>query len=149
MTSRPSGARLPMDVPMRAGLLALVTLALQVSAGSAAAQASRVASDEAAIRAALEDWVEAANAGDEDRANAIWAPDLIGWYPGQPDDTYEREVTAATERRRSGSRPRFEIGLNVVEVMVSGDHFDVVRARPSFDEMLKRDTIPEWIGRRG
>ena len=37
----------------------------------------------------------------------------------------------------------------VPEVMVSGDHFDVVRARPSFDEMLKRDTIPEWIGRRG
>ena len=39
--------------------------------------------------------------------------------------------------------------LLVPEVMVSGDHFDVVRARPSFDEMLKRDTIPEWIGRRG
>lgn len=33
------------------------------------------------------------------------------------------------------------------EVLVSGDHFDVVRARPSFDEMLDRDTIPEWIGR--
>ena len=32
--------------------------------------------------------------------------------------------------------------LLVPEVMVSGDHFDVVRARPSFDEMLKRDTIP-------
>ncbi|HRO13128.1 MAG TPA: diaminopimelate decarboxylase, partial [Amaricoccus sp.] len=37
----------------------------------------------------------------------------------------------------------------VPEVLVSGDHFDVVRARPSFDEMLKRDTIPAWIGRRG
>jgi diaminopimelate decarboxylase len=33
------------------------------------------------------------------------------------------------------------------EVLVRGDHFDVVRARPSFDEMLARDTIPEWIGR--
>ena len=33
----------------------------------------------------------------------------------------------------------------VPEVMVSGDHFAVVRARPSFDEMLKRDTIPDWI----
>jgi diaminopimelate decarboxylase len=30
--------------------------------------------------------------------------------------------------------------------MVSEDHFAVVRARPSFDEMLYRDTIPEWIG---
>ncbi len=34
----------------------------------------------------------------------------------------------------------------VPEVLVAGDHFDVVRARPSFDEMLNRDTIPEWIG---
>jgi diaminopimelate decarboxylase len=33
----------------------------------------------------------------------------------------------------------------VPEVLVSGDHFDVVRARPSFDEMLNRDTIPSWI----
>ncbi len=33
----------------------------------------------------------------------------------------------------------------VPEVLVSGDHFDVVRARPSFDEMLNRDTIPAWI----
>jgi diaminopimelate decarboxylase len=33
------------------------------------------------------------------------------------------------------------------EVLVSGDHFDVVRARPSFDEILNRDTIPDWIGR--
>jgi diaminopimelate decarboxylase len=34
----------------------------------------------------------------------------------------------------------------VPEVMVSGDHYGVVRERPSFDEMLNRDTIPAWIG---
>ncbi len=39
--------------------------------------------------------------------------------------------------------------LLVPEVLVSGDHSDVVRARPSFDEMLKRDTIPEWLGQVG
>jgi diaminopimelate decarboxylase len=33
----------------------------------------------------------------------------------------------------------------VPEVLVHGDHYDVVRARPSFDEILGRDTIPEWI----
>ena len=33
----------------------------------------------------------------------------------------------------------------VPEVLVSEDHFAVVRARPSFDEMLNRDTIPDWI----
>jgi diaminopimelate decarboxylase len=33
----------------------------------------------------------------------------------------------------------------VPEVLVSGDHFAVIRARPTFDEMLARDTIPEWL----
>jgi len=32
----------------------------------------------------------------------------------------------------------------VPEVLVNGDQFAVVRARPSFDEMLARDTIPSW-----
>jgi diaminopimelate decarboxylase len=33
----------------------------------------------------------------------------------------------------------------VPEVLVKGDHFAVIRARPTFDEMLSRDTIPEWL----
>ncbi|MSU88174.1 diaminopimelate decarboxylase [Rhodobacteraceae bacterium 2CG4] len=33
----------------------------------------------------------------------------------------------------------------VPEVLVRGDQFAVVRARPSFDEMLSRDTIPHWL----
>ncbi|PKP68948.1 MAG: diaminopimelate decarboxylase [Alphaproteobacteria bacterium HGW-Alphaproteobacteria-4] len=33
----------------------------------------------------------------------------------------------------------------VPEVLVRGDHFAVIRARPSFDEILGRDTIPEWL----
>jgi diaminopimelate decarboxylase len=33
----------------------------------------------------------------------------------------------------------------VPEVLVHGDHYAVVRARPSFDEMLERDTIPDWL----
>lgn len=33
----------------------------------------------------------------------------------------------------------------IPEVLVKGDQFAVIRARPSFDEMLKRDTIPEWL----
>ncbi|QDL92154.1 diaminopimelate decarboxylase [Paroceanicella profunda] len=34
----------------------------------------------------------------------------------------------------------------VPEVLVRNDHFDVVRARPSIEEMLSRDTIPSWMG---
>ena len=34
----------------------------------------------------------------------------------------------------------------IPEVLVQGDQFAVVRARPTFDEMLARDTIPDWLG---
>ncbi|SEM69019.1 diaminopimelate decarboxylase [Pseudorhodobacter antarcticus] len=33
----------------------------------------------------------------------------------------------------------------IPEVLVRGDHFAVIRARPTLDEMLARDTIPEWL----
>ena len=33
----------------------------------------------------------------------------------------------------------------IPEVLVQGDQFAVIRPRPTFDEMLKRDTIPEWL----
>ncbi|MCL4135555.1 UNVERIFIED_CONTAM: hypothetical protein GTU68_004430 [Idotea baltica] len=32
----------------------------------------------------------------------------------------------------------------IPEVLVKGDQFAVIRARPSFEEMIKRDTVPEW-----
>jgi diaminopimelate decarboxylase len=33
----------------------------------------------------------------------------------------------------------------IPEVLVHGDHFAVIRGRPTFDEMLNRDTIPPWL----
>ncbi|QUS35899.1 diaminopimelate decarboxylase [Falsirhodobacter algicola] len=33
----------------------------------------------------------------------------------------------------------------VPEVLVHGDHYAVIRARPTFDEIVSRDTIPEWL----
>jgi diaminopimelate decarboxylase len=35
--------------------------------------------------------------------------------------------------------------LLIPEVLVKDDQFAVIRARPTFDEMLKRDTIPSWL----
>jgi diaminopimelate decarboxylase len=35
--------------------------------------------------------------------------------------------------------------LLVPEVMVDGDRFAVIRARPSYDDILKLDTIPDWL----
>jgi diaminopimelate decarboxylase len=33
----------------------------------------------------------------------------------------------------------------VPEVLVNGDQFAVIRKRPSFDEMINRDTLPSWL----
>ncbi|SDI15244.1 diaminopimelate decarboxylase [Salipiger marinus] len=33
----------------------------------------------------------------------------------------------------------------VPEVLVNGDQFAVIRQRPSFDEIIKRDSIPAWL----
>jgi diaminopimelate decarboxylase len=35
--------------------------------------------------------------------------------------------------------------LLVPEVLVSGDRFAVIRARPSYDALLSLDTIPDWL----
>ena len=33
----------------------------------------------------------------------------------------------------------------IPEVLVKDDQFAVIRTRPTYDEMLKRDTIPPWL----
>lgn len=33
----------------------------------------------------------------------------------------------------------------IPEVLVQSDQYAVIRARPTFDEMISRDTIPEWL----
>jgi diaminopimelate decarboxylase len=34
----------------------------------------------------------------------------------------------------------------IPEVLVDGDQFAVIRARPTYEEMIARDTLPEWLG---
>jgi ketosteroid isomerase-like protein len=89
---------------------------------SAATAQAQQAQDSAAavriIRAALADWVEAANREDWRAAARVWAPDLVGWYPGQPDDTYAKEMERAAHPRPGRPHTRYEV--EVVEVIVSG-----------------------------
>lgn len=33
----------------------------------------------------------------------------------------------------------------IPEVLVHGDQFAVIRARPSYDDMINRDTVPQWL----
>jgi ketosteroid isomerase-like protein len=70
------------------------------------------------IRASLAHWVAAANRQDWRAAAEVWAPDLIGWYPGQPDDTFEKEQAQAAHPRPGRKPTRYEVTVN--EVMVSG-----------------------------
>jgi ketosteroid isomerase-like protein len=102
-------------------LKAAILLPLVVTLATGPVQ-SQVSTDSAAavstIRTALADWVAAANRQDWKAASRIWAPDLVGWYPGQPDDTYAREMERLTHPKPAGARTRYAV--NVVEVMVSG-----------------------------
>ena len=70
------------------------------------------------IREALVQWVAAANRQDWQAAATIWAPDLIGWYPGQPDDTYAKELERAARLRPRPNPTHYEVTVN--EVIVSG-----------------------------
>jgi diaminopimelate decarboxylase len=35
--------------------------------------------------------------------------------------------------------------LLVPEVLVQGDRFAVIRARPTYDDLLALDTVPDWL----
>ena len=97
-------------------LLSIASLTLSPS-GNAQTQADSAAAVRA-IHASLTDWVAAANRGDWKSASKVWAPDLVGWYPGQPDDTYAREMDRVANPKLGSPKTHYEV--QVVEVMVSG-----------------------------
>ena len=96
-------------------------LSFLAPAASASGSAQTRVDSMAAVReihAALTDWVAAANRGDWKSASKVWAPDLVGWYPGQPDDTYAREMDRVANPKLGSPKTHYEV--EVVEVMVSG-----------------------------
>ena len=96
----------------------LFGLVLFAVAGLARADAAADnAAAEKQIRAALAGWVDAANRGDYKAASAVWAPDLIGWAPEGPDDTYERETAYAKLPIKA---PDTTYALTINEVIVEG-----------------------------
>jgi ketosteroid isomerase-like protein len=97
-------------------LLSIASLTMSPS-GNAQTRADSAAAVRE-IHAALTDWVAAANRGDWKSASKVWAPDLIGWYPGQPDDTYARELDRVANPKLGSPKTHYEV--QVVEVMVSG-----------------------------
>ena len=72
------------------------------------------------IRSAIEDWRSAFNARDEDRVCALFAPDLVANYQGEP----ERDYASLCEMLRGAIRDpdvgyRYAVGIN--EIMIYGD----------------------------
>ncbi|HWO87485.1 MAG TPA: SgcJ/EcaC family oxidoreductase, partial [Stellaceae bacterium] len=82
------------------------------------AEATEAAENE--IRSAIEDWRSAFNARDEDRVCALFAPDLVANYQGEP----ERDYASLCETLRAALRDpdttyRYSVEIN--ETMVYGD----------------------------
>ena len=72
------------------------------------------------IRSAIENWRSAFNARDEDRVCALFAPDLVANYQGEP----ERDYSSLCEMLRAGVRDpdvtyRYSVEIN--EIMVYGE----------------------------
>ena len=94
----------------------MIVFGVLLTTSMLAAPVAEDAKAEKEIRGALAAWVSAANRGDWKEAVKVWARDLIGWYPGMPDDTYPREV----ERAARAGPPRTTYQVDVREVIVSG-----------------------------
>ncbi len=67
------------------------------------------------------------------------AVELPGLAPGDLVALRSAGAYGAVMASEYNSRPL------VPEVLVSGDQFAVIRARPTLEEMLGRDSIPEWL----
>lgn len=94
---------------------AALTAPLDSSSGAEPTEAA-----EHKIRSAIEDWRSAFNARDEDRVCALFAPDLVANYRGEP----ERDYASLCEMLRGAIRDpdvgyRYAVEIN--EIMIDGD----------------------------
>ena len=97
------------------------------------------AAAETEIRRALDDWLDAYGRQDQAGMARVWAPDVVGWYPGQPAWTYA-DVEKALNRPPSNDPTRPSIRLSIEEIMVSGDQA-VVRDIWRFTRRFSSDSV--------
>ncbi len=72
------------------------------------------------IRVALEKWKLDFNAGDASQVCALFAPDLISDFRGQPEDTYT-SLCANLQMALSDPDKSYHYDLEIKEILVSGD----------------------------
>ena len=104
----------------RIGLIAAVILAMVLVAthGSAADDDSAAVQNQ--IRVALEKWKLDFNAGDASQVCALFAPDLISNFRGQPEDTYN-SLCANMQAALTDPAKTYHYDLEIKEILVSGD----------------------------
>jgi ketosteroid isomerase-like protein len=98
-----------------AGVLSMLLLATYVRAAdddSAAVQNQ--------IRIALEKWKLDFNASDASQVCALFAPDLISNFRGQPEDTYN-SLCANLQAALTDPAKTYHYDLEIKEILVSGD----------------------------
>jgi steroid delta-isomerase len=85
---------------------------------SGAAEPTEAAEDE--IRSAIENWRSAFNARDEDRVCALFAPDLVANYQGEP----ERDYSSLCEMLHAAVRDPYvtsRYSVEIREIVVYGE----------------------------
>ena len=72
------------------------------------------------IRIALEKWKLDFNAGDASQVCALFAPDLISNFRGQPEDTYN-SLCANLQSALTDPAKTYHYDLEIKEILISGD----------------------------
>ncbi|HEY7666225.1 MAG TPA: nuclear transport factor 2 family protein [Xanthobacteraceae bacterium] len=76
--------------------------------------------DEAAIRAALTQWMAHFNAGRGDQVCALFAPDLVAQYRGQPERGYDA-LCDLLKRSLADRGKSYRYALAIKEILATGD----------------------------
>ena len=128
---------------LRQGLLCRPLLVVLLLAGPAAA--SDASDPEAAIRQALKTWTAAFNARDAAAACGLFAPGLRYNVQGLPKEQTYDDMCGRLHRALSGTEVGYHYGLDIKEIIVSGD-LAVVRlawnltvSRPGVPDVLRRE----------
>jgi len=107
--------------PERIGAVTAAVVAMSVMMFAAQAPAEdSTAGTQNQIRVALEKWKLDFNAGAASQACALFAPDLISDFRGQPEDTYN-SLCANMQMALSDPNKTYHYDLEIKEILVSGD----------------------------
>ena len=106
--------------------LALVCTVLAARVPPVRAQApAPAAAVEKQIRQSLANWMEATNHREDDKANDVWAPGVIGWFPEAQVFRLEEAYRVAGVAK-GNEKPYSTFELTIEEVLV-GSNLAVVR----------------------